>query len=67
MINPWMSMWLSTFNRAANTARGHASAQATRQYQAMVTEGTRQFVRLWAAGFLTPPVKKPTRRRKAKR
>ena len=58
-------MWLSAYNRAANTARGHATAQATRQYHAMMSEGTRQWLRLWSGASLAPtPTKKVTRRRK---
>jgi hypothetical protein len=65
MKNPWMSLWLSGFNRAAGYARGHASAHAARQYQAMMSEGTRQMMRLWTAGLLAAPTtKKPTRRKK---
>ena len=72
MTNPWlkknplMSIWLSGFNRAANSARGHASAEASRQYQALMAEGTRQWLRLWSGGLDATPKanKRPARRRK---
>lgn len=36
--NPFMSLWLSTANRAAGTLRGQAAAQARRQVKAAVAE-----------------------------
>jgi len=63
MKNPWMSMWLSAYNRAANTARGHATAHATRQYQSIMSEGTRQWLRLWTGANPTP-LRKATRKKR---
>jgi hypothetical protein len=36
MKNPWMSLWLSSANRAAGTARGTWMAEARRQQNALL-------------------------------
>jgi hypothetical protein len=41
MKNPWMSLWLSAANQAANTARVFWLAEAKRQQQALAKEMTR--------------------------
>ena len=41
MKNPWMSLWLSTANRAAGTARGYWLAEAERQRQVLLRRATR--------------------------
>lgn len=64
MRNPWMSMWLSAFNRSASTARGHALAQMNRQYQSAMTEGTRQMMQFWSGGLLSAAPKKRREARK---
>jgi hypothetical protein len=64
--NPLMSMWLSGFNTAANSARGHMSAEMQRQARGMITAGTQQMLRFWSGGLLAPSLtkKKPARRRR---
>jgi hypothetical protein len=59
-------MWLSGLNRATGSVMGHASAQAARQYQAMMTEGARQMVKLWTGSLIAPPAAKKRARRKRK-
>ena len=50
--NPFMSMWLSTANRAAGTLRGHATVLARRQVKAVMAEA------------ISPPVPKAKPQRK---
>ena len=53
--NPWMSLWLSGFNTAGNTARAHATIQMQRYYAALAAEGTRQWMRYWS-GAAVPAI-----------
>lgn len=62
--NPFMSMWLSAFNVAANSARGQVTAQTQRQAAMMMTEGTRQAIRFWSAMWLAPFTTRDTTPRK---
>ncbi len=54
MSNPWtkknplMSMWLSTANKAAGSARGHATSAARRQIGAAQADAARQIVDFWS-------------------
>ena len=70
MTNPWlkknplMSMWLSGLNKAANSSRGQASSEVSRQYQALMAEGMRQWLRLCSGGSLATPASKKTRARR---
>lgn len=59
--NPFMSMWLSGANAAMGSARGRVNAASKRQANAMVTEGTKQMIDLWASA-LSPPAKSKRRR-----
>jgi hypothetical protein len=61
--NPFMSMWLSAFNTAANATRGHAVSHMRRQAAAATTQATKSFVDAW----LAVPAKPKPRRRKKKR
>lgn len=63
--NPFMSAWLSEANRAAGTARGHATAAANREIARMQTTAVRQMMEFWTGQLLTQPV--ATSRRKKKR
>ena len=49
MKNPWVSLWLSAANTAANTARGFWMAEFHRQQKAMQRE--------WARAVRTAPKK----------
>ena len=59
--NPFMSMWLSAFNTAANTVRGHAISQTKRQAAVATTQATKTFVDAWLG---VPPKRKPRKRKK---
>jgi len=71
MSNPWlkkspfMSMWLSAANTAANTARGHVAASAKRQSNAAITQATNEVVSFWSSALGASP--KPRPKRKSKR
>lgn len=61
--NPWMSIWLSSANRAAGSARSRATAQGKRQAADLMTQSMRQVTDFWT-GMLLPPAprkKKKTR------
>ncbi|MCA8882347.1 MAG: hypothetical protein KDA50_01110 [Rhodobacteraceae bacterium] len=51
MKNPWMSLWLSEYNKAANAVKGQMMAEMTRQQQAMMKEimvrNSEQWMELW--------------------
>lgn len=55
--NPWLSMWLSGANRALGSARGHATAEAKRQANAMTSNAVSQGMRFWAS-VMAPPKRK---------
>ena len=59
--NPFMSMWLSSFNTAANTVRSHAISQTKRQAAAATTQATEIFV---DALLGVQPKRKPRKRKK---
>jgi hypothetical protein len=61
--NPFMSMWLSGANSILGSARGHASAQAKRQANSMMKQGTKQMIDLWSG---TAAPSKRTRKKKTK-
>jgi hypothetical protein len=64
--NPLLSMWLSGFHLASNSARGLAMAEMHRQSAAMLAEGTRQATQFWTDLWLAPfgaGRKAPRRRR----
>jgi hypothetical protein len=62
--NPFMSMWLSGFNAAAGSMRGHAASQAKRQATSAMTQATKDIFGAWTAGLAPPALAK---RRKRKR
>ena len=68
MSNPWtkknplMSMWLSSANKAMNTARGHATSAAKRQVATAQTDAMRQIVDFWTGKPGKAPARKKTRR-----
>jgi hypothetical protein len=51
--NPFMSMWLSGANAAANRTRGHATAAAKRQGAALAKYTAHVWTRAWLAA-ITP-------------
>jgi len=62
MKNLFLSIWLSSANRAMGAARGAALANARRHSAAMMAEGTRQAIRFWTAAVAEPA--RTTRKRK---
>ena len=62
--NPFMSMWLSGANAAAGSLRGHAVGQAKRQAATVMSKATKDVLDAWTAGFVTPPPKTRTRKRR---
>lgn len=63
--NPFMSMWLSAFNTAANTMRGHATQQMQRQASAAMAQATKAWMDAWLGAPAAP--KRRTRRTRKKR
>lgn len=49
--NPFLSMWLSAANRAANTGRGALTAAARRQQAAIGTEATKAVTSFWTSAL----------------
>ena len=47
MKNPFMSMWLSEYNKMANAAKGQMMAEASRQQTAMMKEWSEQAIQMW--------------------
>ena len=45
--NPFMSMWLSGFNSAAGSMRGHVASEAKRQAASATTKATKDIFGLW--------------------
>jgi len=64
MKNPWMSLWLSGANTVANTARGHATAQARREAATLMAQGTRQITDFWMSALVPKPAAKKRRKRR---
>lgn len=61
--NPLLSMWLSSANAIAGTARGKANAAARREAAAMMRRTTKQIADAWSDALVPPN----TRARKKKR
>jgi hypothetical protein len=61
--NPFMSMWLSGFNAAAGSMRGHAVSQAKRQTASAMTSATKDIVAAWTNGLAPAPAKRRRRKR----
>ncbi|MDQ2963821.1 MAG: hypothetical protein M3R31_11795 [Pseudomonadota bacterium] len=61
--NPLMSMWLSSANAVMGSARSRASAEGKRQAAAIMAEGTKQMVRFWTGGPMTPTPRKKKKSR----
>ena len=69
MVNPWlkknpfMSLWLSSANRAAGTVRGQVSAEAKRQTALATRKATQDVVDFWT-GAATNATAAPAKRKK---
>lgn len=62
--NPFMSMWLSSANSVANTARAKLTSQAKRQTTTAVNKASQDIFGLWVDAMGSAA--KPTRRKKRK-
>lgn len=62
--NPFMSMWLSAFNAAAGSMRGHAVSQAKRQTASAITTATKDIFGAWTGGLAPPPARNRRRKRR---
>lgn len=62
--NPFMSMWLSTAHRMADSLRGQATAEMNRQVKAAVKEATRENQKLWTQALAPTPTVKPKAKRR---
>ncbi|KIF83134.1 hypothetical protein [Noviherbaspirillum autotrophicum] len=56
--NPLLSMWLSSANAVAGSARGHAIAESRRQ----TAKGVKQATALWTAALTPAPAKRKKRK-----
>lgn len=63
--NPFMSLWLSAANSAANRVRGQIAAGAKRQSQTAAAQATQEVLNFWAGALAGAP--KPRARRRTKR
>jgi len=69
MSNPWskknplLSMWMSGANTVWGSARGHAVAQAHRQFNMLAKESTNQVFRFWTGGLAVTPARKKRKSR----
>jgi hypothetical protein len=60
--NPFMSMWLSSANRAMGSARAQATAATKREVAAVQAETAKQIVDFWSGKAAAPAAKKKRRR-----
>jgi hypothetical protein len=62
--NPLLSIWLSSFNSAMGSARGHATAAAKRQARTMMSTAAKQMANYWDSAL--EPRSTPKKRNRAK-
>ncbi len=51
--NPFMSMWLSSANSVANSARGRITTEAKRQSRTAITQATNDIFGMWTDAMTT--------------
>ena len=56
--NPFMSLWLSSANKAMGSARAQTTAAAKRQLATAQAEAARQVVDFWSGTTKPPPSRK---------
>ena len=56
--NPFMSLWLSSANKAMGSARAQVTAAAKRQLATAQAEAARQVVDFWSGTTKPPPSRK---------
>lgn len=64
--NPFMSLWLSGFNAAAGSLRGHATAQAKRHTATAMSRLTNDMAAAWMSA-LAPPAPPAARKKRRRR
>jgi hypothetical protein len=62
--NPFMSAWLSSANKVAGSARGHATAAVRRELATMQAEAAKQVIAFWSGQPAAAPSPKRKRTRK---
>ena len=68
--NPFLSLWLSAFNSALGTWRGHALTQGRRQTQAAIARTAKDATDGWWAmtsGSVAKPAAKKRRKKRSSR
>lgn len=60
--NPFMSMWLSTANRAAGSARGQAASAVKREVALAQADAARQMLEFWGVKPAKAAPKRKSRR-----
>jgi hypothetical protein len=65
--NPFMSAWLSAAHTVGNTARGHATVAAQRQFAAMQADAAKQVADFWSGAWMLPTAAAPTAQKKKRR
>jgi hypothetical protein len=63
--NPFMSMWLSTANRVAGSARGQAAAAVKREAKAVQADAAKQMIDFWTGKAAAPAPARKTRKKAA--
>jgi hypothetical protein len=56
--NPFMSIWLSSANRVAGSARGQAAAAMKRQTKTVQAEAAKQMIDFWTGKAVPAPARK---------
>ena len=63
MKNPFMSMWLSSANRAIGTGTGIWNASVRRQQTAAFNEANKAIISFWTGAAKKPTARKPGKRK----
>jgi hypothetical protein len=56
--NPFMSIWLSSANKVAGSARGHATAAVKREAASIQTQAAKQVLDFWTGKTAATPTRK---------
>jgi hypothetical protein len=65
--NPFMSVWLSSANKVAGSARGQAAAATKRQVASVQAEAAKQVLDFWTGKSAAPARKAAGKKRDPKR
>lgn len=61
--NPFMSMWLSSANRVAGSARGQAAAAMKRQTKTVQADAAKQIIDFWTGKAAAPAPARKARKK----